>query len=154
MFKKKIYKMENNINNRSYKTAIKRKRLSLPAKFLSSQNLLKGRTIDFGCGKGYDSDALGLEKYDPYYSPIMPAGKFDTVMSNYVANVLTNEEITTYLNDIRTILKPEGKAYLTVRRDIKTEGYTKKGTYQTNRKLDLPVLKRRKRAFCIYVLEK
>jgi len=145
--------MKNKSNNKSYKTAIKRKRLSLPAKFLSSQNLLKGRTIDFGCGKGYDSDTLGLEQYDPYYSPIMPAKKFNTVMSNYVANVLTNEETTTYLNDIRTILKSGGKAYIAIRDDIKIEGWRKLGTFQKNRKLDLPVLKRRKRAFCIYVLE-
>ena len=75
-------------------------------------------------------------------------------MSNYVANVLTDEEIIDYLKNIKTILKSGGKAYIAIRDDIKIEGWRKLGTFQKNRKLDLPVLKRRKRAFCIYVLEK
>ena len=83
----------------------------------------------------------------------MPSGKFATILCNYVLNVLPPEEESSVLDDIRSKLTPGGVAYIAVRRDLKAEGTTSKGTYQRNVKLDLPILYERKGAFCIYVLE-
>ena len=142
------------INDKKHRTAIGRTKLSLPAKFLSSQGLLTGRTIDIGSGRGFDSKALGLEQYDPHFSPEMPAGKFDTVMSNYVVNVLTDEEIPEFLDGIRAILNPGGKAYISIRADVKKEGWTKIGTYQRNFELDLELMDTKsKKKYRMYVLE-
>ena len=111
-----------------------------------------GRGLDYGCGKGTDARLLGLDKFDPYFSPEMPVGNYSTILCNYVLNVVTPEEETAVLEGIRSKLEPEGVAYIVVRRDVKVEGLTSKGTYQRNVTLELPVLCERKGAFCIYML--
>jgi SAM-dependent methyltransferase len=115
--------------------------------------LLVGRVLDFGCGKEFDANELGAEKYDPYFQPVMPEGWFDTIFCHYVLNVVKPLTEQVILRDIADKLNPHGKAYITVRRDIKTEGVTSKGTFQRNVTLDLPVLCEYKNRFCIYVLE-
>ena len=50
--------------NKSYKTAKSRQTLSVPMRYL--RLCLNGRLLDYGCGKGSDADALGMEKYDPH----------------------------------------------------------------------------------------
>ena len=45
--------------NHPYLTAIRRTRLSAPARYLLQHGLLKGRILDFGCGLGFDTDELG-----------------------------------------------------------------------------------------------
>jgi hypothetical protein len=110
--------------------------------------------LDFGCGRGSDARLLGLHKYDPHFSPKMPAGRYSTILCNYVLNVVTSEEEPAILASIKNKLAKGGVAYITVRRDLKVEGVTSKGTYQRNVKLDLPILQERKGAFCIYVLER
>ena len=85
--------MQPEIINHPYLTAIKRTDLSVPTRYLLQHNLLKGRILDYGCGFGYDTDELikrgyNIIGYDYYYRPYYPEGKFDTIICNYVLNVL------------------------------------------------------------------
>jgi len=50
--------------NHPYLTAIKRSRLSAPARYLLQHGLLKGRILDFGCGLGFDTDELRRQGHD------------------------------------------------------------------------------------------
>lgn len=101
------------------KTAIARKTISAPMKWLHNNNFLNnlGDSIDFGCGRGFDAEYFNMEKYDPYHHPITPTGKYDTVTCNYVLNVVEPEEVQSIIDQIKALLKPTGKAYISVRRD-------------------------------------
>ncbi|MBW4597844.1 MAG: HIT domain-containing protein [Brasilonema angustatum HA4187-MV1] len=126
----------------SHLTAIERTHLSVPAQFLLDKNLLqdKVKVLDFGCGLGNDVKLLrkkgfDITGYDPYYFPEYPNEKFDTIICFYVLNVLFPEEQGDVLMRISNLLKPGGKAYYAVRRDLKREGFRehyihKKPTYQ------------------------
>ena len=143
------------INDKKHRTAIGRTTLSLPARFLVANELLTGLVLDFGCGRGDDAKELGIDKFDPFYYPQKPEQKaFDTVMVNYVANVLEDDEIPEFLEDVRAVLKKGGKAYISVRRDVKKEGWTSKGTYQRNVELDLPVVETKSKGkYRMYLLQ-
>jgi diadenosine tetraphosphate (Ap4A) HIT family hydrolase len=137
--------MQKPANKFSHLTAIDRTKISSPVQFLLDRDLLKGRILDFGCGLGYDVKLLGsrgldISGYDPYYLPIDPIGKFETIVCCYVLNVLMPEEQADVLMNIAYLLKPGGKAYYAVRRDLKKEGFRehyvhKKPTYQCTVKL-------------------
>jgi diadenosine tetraphosphate (Ap4A) HIT family hydrolase len=137
--------MKKQENKFSHLTAIERISLSFPAKFLLDKNLLKGKILDFGCGFGNDVKLLetkgfDITGYDPYHFPHYPNDKFDTIICFYVLNVLFHEEQAKVLMEISHFLKPGGKAYYAVRRDIKKEGFRehyvhKKPTYQCIAKL-------------------
>ena len=132
-----MYKIENKF---SHLTAIERNKLSYPARFLLSKQLLKGKILDFGYGFGNDvkllqAQGFNITGYDPYYCSQYPIEKFDTIICFYVLNVLFPEEQSKVLMEISHLLKPGGKAYYAVRRDIKREGFRehyvhKKPTYQ------------------------
>ncbi len=77
-----------NGTNYSHRTAITRKEPSGPILFLAHRGMLRGRTLDYGCGKGFDPDAFNMEKFDPYFYPDMPEGTFDTIVCTYVLNVI------------------------------------------------------------------
>jgi SAM-dependent methyltransferase len=150
----------------AHKTAKARKTISAPMKYLSEQGLLVGIKLDYGCGKGFDADHFGMYKYDPFYTGgkiksheglevARDAIHFDVITSNYVFNVIEDPTIRQYALDVITgLLKPGGKAYITVRRDVVNAGITKTGTYQENVVLDLPVLVEVKGKYCIYVQSK
>lgn len=131
--------------NHPYLTAIKRTDLSVPSRYLLGKGLLKGRILDFGCGFGYDTDELhrqGLDivGYDYYYRPDYPTGQFDTIICNYVLNVLEPYAQAEVLMNVSNLLKPTGTAYYAVRRDLEEEGFRlhaihKQYTYQCNVKL-------------------
>ncbi|MBW4574237.1 MAG: HIT domain-containing protein [Aphanothece sp. CMT-3BRIN-NPC111] len=132
-------------NHFSHLTAIERVYLSFPARFLFDKSLLEGKLLDFGCGFGNDVKLLeqknfDIKGYDPYYFPQYPNDKFDTIICLYVLNVLFPEEQANVLMEVSHLLKPGGKAYYAVRRDIKKEGFRehyihKKQTYQCRAKL-------------------
>jgi diadenosine tetraphosphate (Ap4A) HIT family hydrolase len=132
--------MKQQQNKFSHLTAKDRIYLSFPAELLLGKNLLQGKVLDFGCGLGNDVKLLqqkgfDITGYDPYYFSQYPDGKFDTIICFYVLNVLFPQEQTNVLMEVSHLLKPGGKAYYAVRRDLKKEGFRehyihKKPTYQ------------------------
>jgi diadenosine tetraphosphate (Ap4A) HIT family hydrolase len=129
-------------NPNSYFTAKERDNLSFPAKILLNKNLLTGDILDFGCGFGKDvellkSKGMNIEGYDKHYFPIFPTKRFDTIICFYVLNVLLQEEQATVLMELSKLVKPTGKVYIAVRRDLQYEGFRmhkihQKQTYQCN----------------------
>lgn len=135
--------MENlKFNPNSHLTAKEREFLSFPAKILFNRNLLIGNVLDFGCGYGNDvkllsSKGINIQGYDKHYFPDYPKMKFDTIICFYVLNVLLPEEQSTVLMELSQLIKPTGKVYIAVRRDLQYEGFRthklhRKKTYQCN----------------------
>jgi len=122
-------------------------------RLLSSLGLLKGKMLDYGCGRGFDANYYKMDKYDPFYSPDYPKEKYDTITCNFVLNVISEEEAKIVIDKIHSLLKDNGSAFFTVRRDIKKEGVTSKLTFQRNVILDFEIVKET-RDFCIYRMEK
>jgi len=130
------------IINNPHLTAIERTAMSFPTRWLKQNNLLKGEILDFGCGYGIDTDQLkeqgfNIVGYDNHFRPDYPIKRFDTIICNYVLNVLEPNEQAEVLMSISELLKPTGKAYFAVRRDLKSEGFRthyvhKLPTYQSN----------------------
>jgi diadenosine tetraphosphate (Ap4A) HIT family hydrolase len=125
-------------NPNSHLTIKERKYASFPTKRLLIMDQIRGRVLDFGCGLGIDVRFLsknGFETigYDPYYAPEIPVGQFDTILCNYVLNVLLAEEQVQVLMAVAELLKPSGKAFFTVRRDIK------RGGFRTHTKLGIEI---------------
>ena len=130
----------NNQNSNSHLTAIQRTSLSYPARIILNQKKIIGKVLDFGCGIGKDVELLkskgfDIVGYDPFYFSEFPAEKYDTILCFYVLNVLLPEEQAEVLMNVSNLLKPNGKAFFAVRRDIHYEGYRihkvhKKETYQ------------------------
>lgn len=145
---------------RFHKTAIVRRGLSAPAKYLKENGLIKGSLLDYGCGRGYDAALLHAHKYDPISFPVRlvdAAGRpmlFDTIMCNYVLNTIPEiEERNAVVNRIRDLLEPNGVSYISVRNDLSNlRGYTKIGTWQGHIVLDLPVVTKNSN-FVMYRLE-
>lgn len=130
------------LKNNPHLTAKERTSISFPTRWLKQNNLLEGEILDFGCGFGFDTDQLQKEGfnivgYDNYYRPEYPTKRFDTIICNYVLNVLEPEEQAEVLMSVSELLKPTGTAYFAVRRDLKSEGFRihyvhKQLTYQCN----------------------
>ena len=102
---------------------------------------------------GFDANHFKMDSYDPHYAPQEPEGLFDTITCNYVLNVVEETQAHDLLVKIGNLLNIKGTAYITVRRDIKKEGFTSKGTYQRNVKLPLDILKETS-SYCTYILTK
>lgn len=145
---------------KSYNTAMSRKGPSAPLLSLEKMGLVKGDVLDYGCGRGADgkylnSKDISTDCYDPHWNPIsLKENCYDTILCTYVLNVLEEKADEEELfSSILRCLKPNGKAYLSVRRDIKKEGITSRG-FQKNVALGLPVIKEKKNNYCIYELSK
>lgn len=129
-------------NPNSHLTAKERDSLSFPAKMLLQRNLFAGDVLDFGCGFGSDVKLLQargvkIEGYDKHYFPEYPSKKYDTILCFYVLNVLMLEEQAMVLMELSQLVKPGGKVYIAVRRDVQFEGFRthklhQKKTYQCN----------------------
>lgn len=129
-------------NPYNHLTAKERDKISMPARMIKQQGFIKGRVLDFGCGFGKDIEELKakgyeIEGYDPHYFSNYPEGKFDTILCFYVLNVLLPEQQAQVMMQVSSLLKPSGKAYFSVRRDITQDGYRnhfkhQKPTYQCN----------------------
>ena len=147
--------------NNSELTAITRHRPSSPLTYLLTNGLMIGDILDYGCGKGFDVRFLNemgynAEGYDTYYAKKRPSKKYDTILCTYVLNVLEPEHEHEIIEDIKSLLVENGTSYITVRRDIKKEGYRKNKagtTYQRNVHLNYTVLKENSN-FCIYIIKK
>ena len=142
------------MENKSHLTAIARNAPSRPTMYLSACGKLRGRVLDYGCGRGKDADVFGFERFDPFYFPDMPVGTFDTVVCNYVLNVVPSPvERVCILDAIKAALSPGGIAYITVRNDRKKlNGWTQRKTWQGLIELDLPVVTTNSN-FTMYLLE-
>ena len=143
--------------SKAHLTAITRRNPSVPMRHLHKLELMEGKLLDYGSGKGKDADHYSMDRYDPHYAPQEPNGKYNTITCNYVLNVIESKsEREEVLNKIRNLLDVGGLAYITVRRDIVKslgkEGETSRGTYQKNITLNLPVLKETS-TYCTYILE-
>ena len=95
---------------------------------LHERGLLQGLVLDYGCGYGQDvrfmqSKGYDAHGYDPYYFADSQSDTFDTVVCFYVLNVLFPDEQTDVLMNISHLLKPTGRAYFSVRRDITRDGF-------------------------------
>lgn len=131
--------------NHPYLTAIKRTALSAPTRYLLEHGLLVGRILDYGCGYGFDTDELtrqgfDITGYDYYWRPDYPKDSFDTIICNYVLNVLEPCAQAEVLMNVSGLLKSKGNAYFAVRRDLTEEGFRlhaihKEYTYQCNVRL-------------------
>jgi diadenosine tetraphosphate (Ap4A) HIT family hydrolase len=129
-------------NPNSHLTAKERYTLSFPAKILLEKKVLIGDILDFGCGFGSDvkllkAKGLNVEGYDKFYFPDFPKKRFDTIICFYVLNVLLPEEQAAVLMELSQLVKPSGKVYIAVRRDLQFEGFRmhkihEKKTYQCN----------------------
>jgi hypothetical protein len=134
----------------SYKTAIVRTQPSSPMRYLDKKDLLKGETkLDYGCGRGFDAEWFNMDKFDPHFSPEKPTKTYDLITCNYVLNVIKEpKDRINVLENICKLLSNEGKAYITVRRDLKKDTKSQWRVFLT-----LPVVYKEKN-FCIYELNK
>jgi len=129
--------------HKSYLTAIARNELPKPTRWLMDAGLIRGRVLDFGCGKCYLINPIEWDSYDPnfYTEGIYPP--YDTIICNYVLCVLPRAERVPVLKRIHEALRSDGKAYITVRNDRPKQGWgtSSRGTYQGRvSKLNLPVI--------------
>jgi hypothetical protein len=107
---------------RSLNTAVRRDKPSLAAEILIGKELIEGRTLDYGCGFGFDADYYGWESYDPYHRPVQPQGPYDTITCILVLNVLSRNNRAKVIARIRELLADDGHAYLAVSRNIPVTG--------------------------------
>lgn len=114
----------------SAKTALKRRKLSAPMRTLVDHKMIRGRALDYGCGHGFDADSLGISKWDPNHSPIMPEGLFDTITMIYVTNTLGPEGRYSAITRAAKRLRSHGRLFVAHRDDIKVTRQTKIGTFQ------------------------
>lgn len=122
------------------RTAKARTKPSGPIQSLFAKGYIRGDTLDYGGGKGADTQWLWeqtfdttsglklIKHFDPNYfwngaqfveqtNKYKSTTQFDTVTCTYVLNVLFASDRDNVVSHIRSILKPSGKAYITVRAD-------------------------------------
>ena len=143
----------------SWMTAIKRKRLSAPIRYLIMIGALQDAhtMLDYGCGRGWDADNLGMDKYDPHWfdDETCFTKTYDVITCTYVLNTIPlGDKRDSVVRRILSMLNVGGVAYITVRRDIKNVGFTKRGTYQCNAFVPNAELIRETSAFAIYKITK
>lgn len=138
----------------SHKTAIARKTLPVPTRWLLKQGMIHGHVLDFGCGKCAEvnqtmlrwrlPEVKSVTSYDPFFAPnaIKESGRlgWDVVLCNYVLCTLPPEEESKVLKDVQSHLLPNGVAFISVRADVPKGGYgvSSKGTFQ--RRVEMPFL--------------
>ena len=147
------------------RTAIHRKKISAPANYLISKELLNGKVLDFGCGHGdlrfANSKFIELWEWDKFNQPLvikngkelnnsaLPINYFDNIYCGYVLNVLPKKERNKVLNRLKSLLSNNGTIFISVRRDISKAGNS------TQYWVELPATHIKiTNSFCIYTLTK
>jgi len=140
--------------NKSYLTAITRKSLPVPVRWLILRgDLIYGDVLDYGCGKcaeinnqtfGRMEGVESITNYDPYYAPVVDDNKsYDTILCTYVLCALPKKAELPILRNIQSLLKlkPGGMAFISVRNDKPKNGhgYSSRGTFQ--RWVEIPYLR-------------
>jgi len=122
--------------------------MSVPAERLMTAHLIKGKVLDFGCGKGRDvadlkTQGIDVVGYDPNFNnkPELLKERYDTIICNYVLNVLPLEDEAVVIEQIKSALKDDGIAYVTVRRDLTEDSVKRTGALQRRVILNLPVVR-------------
>jgi len=148
--------------------AISRAKLSAPAAYALDEDMIRGRVLDYGSGRGGDverlrkvaavglTDLSAVEAYDPNHGPTeSPIGPFDTILCTYVLNVVDLATEADILRALFVLLAPGGRALISVRRDLDREadGAT---AYHGQRWVDLagedlPIVEENA-SFCMYLL--
>lgn len=122
------------MKHNSHLTAITRKTLPVPTRWLMSQGLIVGKVMDYGCGKCASVNPPHWFNYDPHYQPNANFGtdRFDTIVCNYVLCTLPSVERMDVLKHLQVLLRLNGVAYVSVRNDRPKSGwgYSSRGTYQ------------------------
>jgi len=145
--------------NNSHCTAIYRKTLPLPTRWLLKNGYLSmySVTLDFGCGNCMSVNPTKWDNYDPYYRPWTCWHKkcYKTIICNYVLNTLPKAEHVPVLKEIQKKLDKTGNAYISVRNDKPKTGWgiSKRRTYRSQVSLDLPIIHSNS-SFQIYHLTK
>jgi hypothetical protein len=149
------------MKHNSHLTAITRKRMPVPTRWLINAGLVdvEENVLDFGCGKCGEVNPKTWDNYDPHYRPWSCWHKrsYRTIICNYVLCTLPDEERLPILKEIqRKLGGHDAIAYLSVRNDKPKQGWGKssRGTYQGRvRKLNLPLTYKNSQ-FRIYQLTK
>ena len=89
----------------SHLTAITRKSPSRPMRYLAQNNKLVGDILDYGCGKGFDCQHYSVDGYDPYFQPEYPKKQYNTIVCNFVLNVVKENEAIQIINNIQDLLQ-------------------------------------------------
>jgi hypothetical protein len=131
-----------------YKTAITRKNISLPVRYLLRNKLLYGSVIDYGCGRGFDCDHLKYDGYDPYYRDIPIKDHYDVGICTYVLNVVDKTTQTEIIEKLKNLTDV---CYISVRRDLPKEGKKGNGCWQSFVELNEQVIHQNSK-FIIYKL--
>ena len=130
-------------SHNSHLTAITRKDFPVPTRWLMKQSLIRGKVLDYGCGKCYTINPIKWDNFDPHYYPSTLIPGYDTILCNYVLCTLPADERLEVLQMIKFFLKSDGIAYISVRNDKPKQGWgiSKRKTYQGRvRNLNLPLL--------------
>ncbi|MDZ7807408.1 MAG: HIT family protein [Gracilimonas sp.] len=133
-------------NPNSHLTAKERDKVSYPTRKLFNMGVIEGEVLDFGSGFGKDVEFLNAKEYQLHRLRSASCARLSRsrnlipFICQYVLNVLLPEEQAEVLMSVSELLKPTGKAFFTVRRDLKRVGYRthyvhKVPTYQCNVKL-------------------
>jgi DNA phosphorothioation-associated putative methyltransferase len=143
------------MKDNSFKTAISRKTISAPLKYLISCGLInKSQTIlDYGCGRGFDvqwlkENGYNVVGFDPYWNPNFNVlnTKYDVILCTYVLNVVAPKIRKIIIKNLTNLSK---NVYYSVRRDVQKIQLSKIGTKQYNVVLPFNIIKENS-SYCIY----
>ena len=133
------------MKNESHKTAIPRKKWTIPGRwlyehFFQKDNITLGSMLDFGAGKSIDSKCWTKETgaiaqaYDKVEQPQFPGRgsrpdrKFELVTVIFVLNVVeTDQERIEILNDAMHYVMPDGYIFIATRSKKDIANAVKKG---------------------------
>ena len=99
-----------------------RKHISKGCQKLLELKLIKGKTIDYGCGYGFDAITNNWDRFDPYYHDIEIETKYDTVTCINVLSAVSTKVRKNIIENIQDILKDDGNAYFVVPRNLPKSG--------------------------------